>query len=178
MKNPWKKISSKTVYKNPWIKVREDVVVRPDGRRGIYGVIENGPSVFIVPLTEKQETYLVGQFRYTTGVFSWEVPGGGSDGRSLLRAAKRELAEETGLTARRWSHVGRFQVFNGFCNEWGHIYIARDIKSTDTSKQGDEGISKMKKVLLKNALKMVRSGEITDSASIVALTRVAMELML
>ena len=87
----WRTHSSTTVYENPWIRVREDAVDRPDGSAGIYGVVEvRNPAVFVVPVTADDEVVLVEVDRYTTGV-SLEVPAGGSDGEDLLVAAQREL---------------------------------------------------------------------------------------
>ena len=87
-------------YENPWIRVREDAVLRPDGEPGVYGVVEvRSPAVFVVPVTEAGEIVLVSVDRYSLGGLSWEVPAGGTDGEETLAAAVRELREETGLAA-------------------------------------------------------------------------------
>ncbi|MGH8272572.1 MAG: NUDIX domain-containing protein, partial [Gammaproteobacteria bacterium] len=78
MKNPWKTSGSRIVYENRWIRVREDQVVRPDGGAGIYGVVEIRPSVGIVAINSRDEIVLVGQWRYASGHYSWEIPRGGS----------------------------------------------------------------------------------------------------
>ena len=172
MKNPWKKLSSKIAYRNPWFKVREDKVIRPNGKRGIYSVIEtNGPSVYVVAMTDKDEVYLVRQYRYTTGSFLWEIIGGNSDGETPLAAAKRELQEEAGLVAKRWQEVGKFQVENGIGSEIGYVFIARELKMAISNKMTEEGIDELKKVPFKKALAMIESEEITDGQSIVALTK-------
>ena len=81
MKNPWKKLSSREVYKNPWIRLREDKVISPNGTNTIYGIVEAHPAIGIAPITENLETYLVGQYRYAPDTYSWEIPeGGGEDG--------------------------------------------------------------------------------------------------
>ncbi|HET9633323.1 MAG TPA: NUDIX domain-containing protein, partial [Terrabacter sp.] len=93
----WPTTESRLVYENAWIRVREDAVTRPDGSDGTYGVVEvRRPAVFVVALTDEDEVVLVTVDRHTVG-HSVEVPAGGTDGEDPLRAAQRELAEETGL---------------------------------------------------------------------------------
>ena len=76
--NPWKTISQSVVYENPWIKVQEDQVIRPDGLDGIYGVVNfKNKAVGVLPIDEEGFTYLVGQYRYPLGFYSWEIPEGG-----------------------------------------------------------------------------------------------------
>src|SRR5258708_1800444 len=106
--SPWIRRSSRTIYENPWIRLREDRVVRPDGNRGIYGVVEfKSWSIAIVPVTEDGDTFLVGQHRYPRQRFSWEVPQGGGPPRvPPLEGARRELREETGISAQRWTSLG------------------------------------------------------------------------
>jgi len=102
--NPWQTKSSRLVYENAWIRVREDQVTCPDGQPGIYGVVETRIATGVIALTPQHEIYLVGQFRYPTGEYSWEIiEGGTEDGEEPLAAAKRELQEEAGLVARTWS---------------------------------------------------------------------------
>src|SRR5687767_10409193 len=103
---PWTRTGSRVAYENAWIRVREDSVVRPDGGEGIYGVVEIHDSVFVVAISPAREIYLLRMFRYTTESESIEVPAGGAGGEDPLSAARRELAEETGLHARSWSRAG------------------------------------------------------------------------
>src|SRR5215210_250185 len=105
-RNPWIRKTSRRVYENAWISVREDEVVRPDGQPGIYGVVEMQTwALGVVALDDGGQTYLVGQYRYPLELYSWEIPeGGGSPGLSPLESASRELREETGLTAERWTY--------------------------------------------------------------------------
>ena len=101
--NPWGKVSTRVVYDNPWINVREDEVVRPDGQPGIYGVVHFKNIAVGVLAVEDGEVYLVGQYRYTLERYSWEiVEGGCGEGEETLDAARRELEEETGLRASNW----------------------------------------------------------------------------
>jgi len=166
MKLPWKKINSKTVYVNPWFRVREDKVVKPNGKKGKYCVLETkAPSVFTVALTKNKEIYLINQYRYPTKKFCWEVPGGGSNNEDLLTAAKRELWEETGLIARDWKKIGMFNPMSGICSENMYVFLAKNLEQTGKNKKHEEGIGTIKKFPFKDVLKMIKNGEIVEGQS-------------
>ena len=169
-KNPWKTLSSKTVYKNPWSSVRQDKVIRPDGKDGEYNVVVSPPGVYIVALNTKKEIYLVGLHRYATNMYSLEVPAGSSDGQKPLVAAKRELREEAGLKAAQWKQIGIFQTANGFAEEMGYVFLAQELSEISQNKQLEEGIQEVIKVSFNKALRMISTGDITDGQSIIALT--------
>jgi 8-oxo-dGTP pyrophosphatase MutT (NUDIX family) len=173
---PWKQTSSKIVYQNPWIQVREDEVVRPDGTPGIYSVVMIAPSVYVVAVTEKNEVYLVGQHRYPTHVYSWELPCGGSDHQDVLTAAKRELAEETGLEATEWTNLGPVQSVSGVSDEMQYTFIAKGLTQTGQNKQAEEGITSMKAVPFNELLAMIARGEFTDGQSMSSLMKAAAAL--
>jgi hypothetical protein len=101
--NPWTTLSSRPVYDNPWIRVREDQVLRPDGLPGIYGVVQfKNRAVGVLPIDGEGRIWLVGQYRYPLKAYSWEIPEGGSGPSETPEAtAHRELREETGLIAGR-----------------------------------------------------------------------------
>src|SRR5919197_325584 len=129
--NPWKTLSSKFVYQNPWLRVREDRVVRPDGNEGLYGVVELPPSVAIVALNDRDEILLVGQWRYTHGKFSWEIPTGSSEVEEpVLDAAKRELREEGGVIAADWIALGSIDNSNGVTTDVSHLFLATGLSPT------------------------------------------------
>lgn len=176
MKNPWKQLSSKTVYENKYFTVREDEVVRPDGSTSGYFVIDLPQSVMIVALTSDNEVYMVGQHRYTNGLYSWEIPGGSTEGQDILESAKRELQEETGLVSNDWENLGINQVLNGSTNKIFHILLAKNTTQTNENKQLEEGINKMEKIPFKKVLEMISSGEITDSETISSLTLAGIKL--
>src|ERR1043165_7412655 len=116
--NPWKTLASREVYDNEWIRVREDSVIRPDGEPGIYGVVHYKNIAVGVLAVEDDSIYLVGQYRYPLEQYSWEIPEGGCpEGEAPLDAAKRELAEETGLRAETWEKMGVAHLSNSVSAE-------------------------------------------------------------
>lgn len=169
MENPWKTKNSKIVYETAWMKIREDNVTRPNGSDGTYSFVETSESVYIVPLTDNDEIYLIAQWRYPTKTFSWELPGGGGDGGNILESAKRELKEETGLEAEIWSEIGKLQPMNGVTSEIEHIFVAKGLNQTDNHQQNEDGITEIKKVNFSQILEMIKNGDITDAQSIAAL---------
>ncbi len=172
--NPWQTRGSREVYVNPWIRVREDHVIRADGQDGIYGVVEfQSYALGIVPVFDNGDTLLVGQWRYPLGLYSWEIPeGGGSLSVPLLESAQRELAEETGLTASGWTDLGLFHLSNSVTNETGQIFLAQDLTAGDAQPEGDEVLS-VRRLPLTEAYAMALDGRITDGVSIIGLARAA-----
>jgi 8-oxo-dGTP pyrophosphatase MutT (NUDIX family) len=175
-KNSWKKLSSKTVFENPYYQIRRDEIIRPNGDAGTYDVLETPGSVFILAINDEGKFPLIGQFRYPTGEYSMEVPSGGreKDSRDPLDDAKRELLEETGITAREWSEVGRAFAFNGISSEQMVIYIARDLKFSEPTGHEEEGIVEVKYVTFDEAFDMIKFSQINDSQCITAITKAAM----
>ncbi len=174
--NSWKTLSSKIAYQNPWYKVREDQTIRPNGKKGLYAVVVSPPSVFAVALTEQQEIYLVSLYRYPTGLTNWEIPAGGSNNQDPLKAARRELQEETGLEASSWEQIGKFNPYNGISDETSYVFLATGLTQTQEHSQIEEGITEVKKVPFKIALEMIKSGQINDGQSISAITLAALYL--
>ena len=171
MENPWKTKSSKIVYETPWMKIREDEVLRPDGTHGQYSFVETPNSVFVIPMDEEQKVYLVSQWRYPTKTFSWEFPGGSSDGQDILQAAKRELKEETGFEAESWTEIGKLEPMNGIASETEYVFLAQKLRQTSENKEAAEGINNMKKVSFAEVNELIRKGEIIDAQSIAAFTQ-------
>lgn len=171
-KSPWKTLDSSYVFENPWYKVRQDRVIRPDGKEGTYSVVEKGPSVFVIAITASKEILLVNLFRYTTGHEGWEVPCGGvNTSESLLDAAKRELKEETGCIGNSWQNLGAFDSMNGITNGVSHVFMAQDITWTNENEQTEEGITKLKAFSIKEIFELIQTGAMNDGLSIATLMK-------
>ena len=171
-KNPWKTLSSRTAYRNAWLRVREDEVLRPDGSPGIYGVVEIRPSVGILAFNEKGEIAIVGQWRYTLERYSWEIVRGGSaQGETdMLAVAKRELREESGYEAAHWEPFGSVDVCNGVTTDVQHLFIASGLTFTGTEQEPEEEIATEWRPL-HEAVAMVMRGEITEVCSVAAILK-------
>ena len=168
-KSPWQTINSRQVYDNPWISVREDQVIRPDGKRGIYGVVHyKNIAVGILPV-EGDYIYLVGQYRYPLNQYSWEIPEGGcTESEDPLSAARRELAEETGFQAQHWSKLGEAHLSNSVSDEYAVWFLATDLTPGIQQPEGTEAL-RLERVLFKEALAMALDGTITDALSLMAI---------
>jgi len=170
--NPWRTTGSSVVYANPWITVREDAVVRPDGSPGIYGVVGfRTVALGAVPHYDDGTTVLVGQFRYTLGAWSWEIPEGGGD--PLLepeREVARELEEETGLVAGRLTALGGLHTSNSVTDERALLFLAEDLTEGAPRPDPTEQLVRWR-VALDEAVAMAHDGRITDSMSVAGLLR-------
>ncbi|WP_422362456.1 NUDIX domain-containing protein [Reichenbachiella sp.] len=171
-KNPWKKVSGKEVYDNPWITVEEHQVLNPSGNEGIYGKVHfKNKALGIVPLDEEMNTWLVGQYRYTLDEYSWEIPmGGGLLEDDILSSAQRELKEETGISADRWDNILRIHTSNSATDEEGFVFVARGLAHGETSFEETEDL-KIRKLKLEDAVRLVMNNEVTDSLSIAGLLK-------
>lgn len=169
--NPWRTLSSREVYRNRWIAVREDQVIRPDGGPGIYGVVEMGPSVGIVAINDEDQLALVSQWRYVHHRMSLEIPSGATDpAEDFVAAAKRELVEETGLVARRWSPFGTVENANGITTDITHLYLAGELTAGPQPEQEDEQ-TELSWVRFDTAVDLVMTGAITDGISVAAILK-------
>jgi 8-oxo-dGTP pyrophosphatase MutT (NUDIX family) len=139
----WTKLKSKLVYDNDWMQVREDEVINPGGGTNHYGhIVFKNTAVAILPLDDDGNTWLVGQSRYTLGEYSWELPMGGAPAEEdPLAAAKRELREETGLTACNWTELLRLHTSNSITNEIGVVFQAIGLTEGETSFEETEDLT-------------------------------------
>lgn len=172
--NPWTRLSRRVAYENPWIRVYEDQVLRPDRKPGIYGVVHFlGRAIGVVPLDANDRVLLVGQYRYPLDQYSWEIPEGGAGfDEEPLVAAQRELREETGYTAGRWDEISRSHLSNSVSDELAICYLATDLRPGTACPDGTEQLQ-LRWVPLRTALAMVEHGEITDALSMLGLYRAA-----
>lgn len=170
--NPWKTHSIEIPYENPWIKISHRMVTNPAGGPGIYGVVHfKNTAIGIVPLDAQLNTWLVGQYRYTLERYSWEIPEGGCPiGTPLLDSAKRELLEETGITANTWTPLLEMHTSNSVTDEYGVAYVAQDLRFGNAEPEETEDLQ-VRKLPLAEAVEMVMRGEITDSLSMIALLK-------
>lgn len=175
-KNPWTTRGSKLHYDNRWIRVVEHDVLDPGGKPGIYGTVHfKNLAIGIVPIDTDGSTYLVGQFRYPFKKYSWEIPeGGGPRAAAPLDSAKRELVEETGLSAQGWAEVLRMDLSNSVSDEEAICFLAWDL-TQGTARPEDTEQLQIKRLPFADALAMAWRGEITDSMSVAALLKI--ELM-
>jgi 8-oxo-dGDP phosphatase len=166
----WKKLSSRIVFDNPWITVFEDRVTNPGGGQNDYGHVHfKNRAVAIVPLDDDGNTWLVGQDRFTLGIWTWELPMGGAPlDEEPLAAAERELKEETGLSASKWTEILRVHTSNSITDESGIVFVAEDLTEGETAFEETENIE-VRKLPLADAIDMVVRGEITDAISVAAL---------
>jgi len=175
MNNPWSTLSSREVYDNKWIQVVEHQVINPSGGNGIYGKVHfKNKAIGIVALDENNNTWLVGQWRYPLNEWSWEIPeGGGPLHQDVLDSAKRELKEETGMIASRWTMIQRVHLSNSVSDEEGFIYLAEELTHGESELEETEADMKVWKLPFKEALQMVLEGKITDSLSVMGILKVA-----
>lgn len=172
MKNPWKVLSSRPVYSNPWISVREDSVITPRGSEGIYGVVSFRGAVAVVAINASDEVYLVGQYRYPVDEYTWElVEGAANSGESPLESAKRELKEEVGVTARTWVQLGGdVQLSNCVCDERAYVFLATDLEEGECEPDETE-VLQVRKMPFAECIAWVNRGEAKDALTIIGVTR-------
>jgi 8-oxo-dGTP pyrophosphatase MutT (NUDIX family) len=172
-KNPWTRLSRSEKYENPWIKVTEDQVLTPSGKEGIYGVVNfKNIAIGVLPLDADHNTWLVGQYRYPLDLYSWEIPEGGCliGKESKLEAAQRELKEETGLEAAKWTEIMEVHLSNSVTDEVGYVFVAQNLTMGMAEPEDCEELA-LKQLPFEEAFAMCMRGEITDSLTLLALLK-------
>jgi ADP-ribose pyrophosphatase len=168
-----KTLSSREVYRNPWTRVREDVIERADGTRGIYGVIDKDPACIVIALDRAPEgefIYLVEQFRYTVGARYVELPQGGWEqpGANPEAMARGELREETGLTATNWTELAALRIGYGVMNQTQHVFLAEGLNPGPHDRDPEESDLDVHRVAVAEFEAMLLDGRVVDNCSAAA----------
>ena len=164
-----KTISSREVYRNPWATVREDVIERANGERGIYGVMDKHPAVIIIPL-DGEHVWLVRQYRYTVGDTFYELPQGGWEVAEVdpEELARGELAEETGLRVERMTHLTDLWIAYGAMRQIHHVYLAEGLTQGETERDPEEDDMTVHRVAIAEFEAMLLDGRVMDNCTAAA----------
>jgi ADP-ribose pyrophosphatase len=169
----WKTLSSRSIYQNPWMSLREDIAQMPNGRTTLYGVVTFGDCVGVVPFLDDDRILLVRQYRYVQKDARWEIPTGGiNEGESPEEAAQRELQEETGYRAERLTWISHYYTSKCICDETAHLYIGEGLSPSQHAPDETEFIE-VGTFPFAEALQMVVDCEIMDSMSVIAILHTA-----
>lgn len=169
--SPWRTLGSHEIYRNPWLVVTEYEVLRPDGERGIYGVVDPGANITIVALENDETVWLIREFSYPLQRDRWMLPTGRVEpDEDPLRAAQRELAEEVGLQAAEWCLLGAFPLSGGISTQVSHIYLARALHRGVATPETTERITPCQMPLLQ-AYSACLDGTISDAPVVLAIWR-------
>ena len=171
-RNPWTVTSSQVVYENPWIRVRHDEVLDPNGRPGVYGVVSpRNFALGVLPLHDDGTTVLVGQFRYPLQSYSWEMPeGGGDPAVDPLESIARELREETGLLAKNWHEICQLHLSNSVTDERAICWVAWGLTDGNAEPESTEELAHWR-MPFAEAVAMVWDGRITDSMTVATIAK-------
>jgi ADP-ribose pyrophosphatase len=168
---PWRILRSNQVYKDSWIEVRKDDVIRPDGKPGTHSLVIIRPGVSVLLLDDDGFVYLTEEFHYGVGRTTLEVVSGGlDDGEAPLAGAQREAREELGITAREWIPLGAFDPFTTMLNSPAQLFLARGLFHGESSPEGTERI-RCVKVPFDEAVEMAMDGRITHGPSCAAILK-------
>ncbi|MDD3836948.1 MAG: NUDIX hydrolase [Phenylobacterium sp.] len=169
---PWRRLSQRPIYDNPWISVTEHQVIAPTGKPAVYGVVSfKNYAMAVLPLFDDGTTVLVGQHRFAHADYSWEIPeGGGPLDQDPLESAKRELREEAGLEAACWLPVMRVQLSNAVTDEIAIGYIATGLSPVPTDPDETEDLA-LVRVPFREALAAALDGKLPDVLTVAMLLR-------
>lgn len=170
---PWKKLSSRPIYQNNWIALREDIVELPDGRTTLYGVVTCSECVGVLPFLDADTVLLIKQYRYVAQRVTWEMPTGGMHrGESVAEAAQRELSEEVGYRAGKLTWVSTYHTSKSVVDETAHLFLGEDLVKVELPPDDTEFIV-VQPLPFAEVLRMVTQGEITDGMTIIAVLHAA-----
>ena len=171
-RGPWRIRASRAVYANPWLSLVEHDVTRPDGQPGCYGVVGfANRAIAILPVFENGDTMLVGQHRFPQDRYSWEIPEGGAPlDEKPLAGARRELKEETGLSASSWREILAMDLSNSVTDEEAVGFLATGLSQGEAAPEGTEEL-RTRRIPFRAALDEAMSGAITDALTVAMLLR-------
>ncbi|MFZ0273130.1 MAG: NUDIX hydrolase [Acidobacteriaceae bacterium] len=162
-------LSTREVYRNPWLRLREDQIERSNGARGIYGVVEKDDCAVILPI-EGDTIYLIEQFRYTIQQRALELPQGGWETADVdaEELARGELREETGLTAAKMTRLGQLWIAYGFARQKLHVFLATGLTPAGTDPDPEEHDLVLKKATIAEFEGKILDGTIRDDCTVAA----------
>jgi 8-oxo-dGTP pyrophosphatase MutT (NUDIX family) len=165
-------LSSRTVYENPWMVLREDTIERPGGVEGIYAVVDKPGAGLVIPW-DGERVRLIGQYRYTVGRYSWEFPQGAlhdpaSSEATAEEVASEELSQEMGLNARSLRSLGRFTFAIGMSSQWCEAFLATGLHQGEASPEPEEVGLRARAVSVEELEAELRAGTIFDAATLAA----------
>jgi ADP-ribose pyrophosphatase len=170
--NPWITNKSENVYESPWIKVIKHDVLNPAGKPATYSVVNfKNLAIGVLPIDSELNTWLVGQWRYPTNEYSWEIPeGGGVLNVDPVESARRELKEETGIVAKNYKEIMRLHLSNSATDELAIVYLATGL-SFENAEPEESEVLQLKKISLNEAYEWVMEGKIKDAISVAAIMK-------
>lgn len=170
--NPWKTLDAEIAYESAWIRVTKSNVLNPAGKPAVYSWVHfRHLAIGIVPMDKEKNTWLVGQYRYPLNEYSWEIPeGGGKHDIDPVESAKRELLEETGISAKNFHELMRMHLSNSVTDELSISYLATGLEFGEAEPEESE-VLQIKKISLDEAFEWVMKGKITDAISVATLQR-------
>ena len=168
--NPFKTLSTKVVYQNPWMTVEENEIIHPDTGKGIYGVVKTKDSVTIVPVNDQGEIFMIRSFSYPAQKWHWELPAGGIENDDYITASKRELYEEAGIKAESWQQIGLARPMDGLMPERMAALLATSLTISEVPDADDNHLISDRQFFdLPTVRKMVQEGGIDEGQSLSAL---------
>jgi ADP-ribose pyrophosphatase len=170
---PWQIVREHLIYTDPWIHVRKDDVIRPDGQPGIHTVIHLKPGASVLAMDDEHHVYLTEEFHYGVGRVTLEVVSGGSEpAEDPLCTAQRELQEELGITATRWDDLGACDPFTANVVSPTRLYLARGLSFGSTAREGTELIRCVRMPFVET-IACVMDGRITHAPSCLVIMKAA-----
>jgi 8-oxo-dGTP pyrophosphatase MutT (NUDIX family) len=162
-------LSSREVYRNPWLRLREDEILRSNGKKGIYGVVEKDDCAIIIPI-DHERVWLVEQYRYTIEERALELPQGGweMEVENPEELARGELKEEMGLEAAAMTYLGALWIAYGFTRQKQHVFLATGLTHTDKEPDPEEHDLAMRSVAVSEFEEMMLNGTIRDASTLAA----------